>query len=380
MVYVTKMQSPMYSQMSVEDFLLNDDFQTVLNPNISNTRTVVFSETPRRLYEKVDVGALILKLQTFNSTNDELRKVPRESLYHTFYIPKHSGHGLRRIDAPNTKLMDALKSLRTIFESDFGALYHTSAFAYIKNRSTLNAVKRHQANESRWFAKFDLSNFFGSTTLDFVMQQFSMIFPFSEIVGLESGRTALRDALELAFLNGGLPQGTPISPLITNVMMIPIDFRLTKLLREFEGTKMVYTRYADDFLVSSKYNFNCRKVEQVIKDTLAEFGAPFNLNTEKTRYGSSAGRNWNLGVMLNKDNEITVGYRKKKQFQAMLTNYVLDTQHGHPWQLEDVRVLDGYRNYYKMVEGDTIDRIVKHIGDKFGADIPLLIKRDLRGA
>lgn len=380
MVYVTKMQSPMYSQMSVEDFLLNDDASLVVNPNISNTRTVVFDETPRRLWEKIDVPGLILKLEAFNTANDALRQVPRENLYHTFYIPKSSGHGLRRIDAPCDELMNALRNLKTIFENDFGVLYHTSAFAYIKNRSTLSAVKRHQANESRWFAKFDLSNFFGSTTLDFVMQQFSTIFPFSEIVVLESGRTELRKALELSFLNGGLPQGTPISPLITNVMMIPVDFRLTKQLHEFEGTKMIYTRYADDFLVSSKYDFNCGKVEQVIRDTLAEFGAPFNLNTEKTRYGSSAGRNWNLGVMLNKDNEITVGYRKKKQFQAMLTNYVLDTQHGHPWQLEDVRVLDGYRNYYKMVEGDTIDRIVKHIGNKFGADIPLLIKRDLRGA
>ena len=148
--------------------------------------------------------------------------------------------------------MEALRKLKIIFEEDFHALYHTSAFAYIKNRCTVDAVKRHQANESKWFGKFDLSNFFGNTTMDFVLQQFAMIFPFSEVMKTERGKSALRTALELAFLNGGLPQGTPISPTITNIMMIPIDFKLSNGFRNFNDQSFVYTRYADDFIVSSR--------------------------------------------------------------------------------------------------------------------------------
>ena len=283
----------------------------------------------------------------------------------------------RRIDAPKDELMLELRKLKAIFENDFKVLYHTSAFAYIKRRSTLDAVKKHQENESRWFGKYDLSNFFGSTTVDFIIKMFSMVYPFSEVVMRKEGKEELIKAIELATLDGVLPQGTPISPLITNVMMIPIDYKLSNGLRDFDRQRFVYTRYADDFLISSKYDFDVRKVEDFIVKTLAEFDAPFTIKAEKTRYGSSAGSNWNLGVMLNKDNEITVGFKKKREFQAMLASYVKDTMGGMPWDKSDVQVMEGYRNYYRMVEGETIDRIVSHIGTKFGVDIVSMIKSDL---
>ena len=59
----------------------------------------------------------------------------------------------------------------------------------------------------------------------------------------------------------------------------------------------------------------------MIVDTLARFHAPFELNTSKTRYGSAAGANWNFGIMLNKDNQMTIGRKKKKQLESMLTAY-----------------------------------------------------------
>ena len=82
--------------------------------------------------------------------------------------------------------------------------------------------------------------------------------------------------------------------------------------------------------------------------------------------------------MLNKDNNITVGYEKKRKFQAMLASYVKDRQNGNPWDLSDIRIMEGYRNYYRMVEGETIDKLVAHVGNKLGVDIVELIKEDLR--
>lgn len=378
MVYVTVMQPPMYRQMSIEELLFDCERSAVINDNTANTRTQSYENLPARFMTVCNVNRLISRLTEFNAATEHLRSQDRASLYRTFYIPKSSGHGFRRIDAPNDELMSALRTLKNILEKDFHGLYHTSAFAYIKHRCTIDAVKRHQANESKWFGKFDLSNFFGNTTMEFVMNQFSMIFPFSEVIKVPAGKAQLEKALELAFLDGGLPQGTPISPTITNIMMIPIDFVLANGFRNFNGKPFIYTRYADDFLVSCKYDFTCTDVQRFIVDTLKSFHAPFTLNPEKTRYGSSAGRNWNLGVMLNKDNQITVGAKKKRQFQAMLSSYVLDRQNGNPWSLEDIQILDGYRNYYRMVEGETIDRIVAHVGAKYNVDILKFIKEDLR--
>lgn len=379
MVYITVMQPPMYRQMTLEEFLFEVDTQpqVVINPNLTNTRTYATERVNERLLEHLDVAKLITKLTQFNEQTDELRQKNRHDLYRTFHIPKKSG-GLRKIDAPEPELMDALRRLKRIFEDDFKALYHTSAFAYVKHRSTVDAVKRHQANESKWFGKYDLSNFFGSTTINYAMKMLSMVFPFSEVVKHSVGEQELRKAIELAFLDGGLPQGTPISPLITNIMMIPVDHKLANGFRDFNNQRFVYTRYADDFLISSKYSFSFREVEKFIVDTLKEFGAPFTIKSEKTRYGSSAGSNWNLGVMLNKDNKITVGHKKKRQFQAMLASYIMDKRSGKDWDKSDVQTMEGYRNYYRMIEGDTIDKMIEHINQKFGVDVVQLIKDDLR--
>lgn len=378
MVYITVKQSPIYHQMTLEEFLFqNFQAPAIINANMTNTRTYEFERASEHFTKNLNVEALICKLVQYNQSVESLRQQERSSLYETFYIPKKSG-GLRRIDAPKPELMDALRRLKTIFEESFHVLYHTSAFAYIKKRCTVDAVKRHQANNSKWFGKLDLHDFFGSTTLDFVMSMFSMIYPFSEVVKIEQGKVELRKALELAFLNGGLPQGTPISPLITNVMMIPVDFKLANALRDFEKQKFVYTRYADDFIISSKFDFDVHKVEGLIINTLNSFKAPFSINATKTRYGSSAGRNWNLGVMLNKDNEITVGHKKKRQLQSMMYNYITDKRNGVEWNREDLMVMQGLHSYYRMVEEKTIDGIVKHINEKMGVDVLRLIKDDLR--
>lgn len=378
MVYITVKQSPMFHQMTLEELLFGKPTTTtVLNTSDSNTRTYEVAAVSEHFLRKVDVDSLIRRLVNYNESTEELRGKDRHSLYKSFCIPKKSG-GLRHINAPVPELMDALRRQKTIYEENFHALYHTSAFAYIEKRSTIDAVKRHQANESKWFGKLDLHDFFGSTTLDFVMDMFSMVFPFSEVVRVPEGEEQLRKALELAFLDGGLPQGTPISPIITNIMMIPFDFKLTKALREFDGRQFVYTRYADDFIISSKYDFDVQKVENLVVAMLAEFGAPFSINANKTRYGSSAGRNWNLGVMLNKDNQITVGYRRKRHFQSMLYNYIRDKRNGVAWPQEDIRELQGLHSYYHMVEPDVIDAIIGHINEKMRVNVIQEIKNDLR--
>lgn len=378
MIYITVRQSPIYHQMTLEEYLFQDyQRAAVINDNTTNTKTYEVDSVSERFTQNLEVDRLIGKLEQFNQSTANLREQERLSLYETFYIPKRSG-GLRQINAPKPELMDTLRRLKTIFEEDFHALYHTSAFAYVKKRSTVDAVKRHQKNESKWFGKLDLHDFFGSTSIDFVMSMFSMIFPFSEVIEVPAGREALQQALDLAFLNGGLPQGTPISPLITNIMMIPFDFKLTRMLRDFEKQKYVYTRYADDFIISSKFDFDVRAVEKLVVDTLESFGAPFTINASKTRYGSSAGRNWNLGVMLNKDNEITVGHKNKRRLQSMLHNYVTDKRNRVAWEKSDIQTMQGLISYYRMVEEENIDAIIKHLNEKMNVNIMQLIKEDLR--
>lgn len=376
MPYITVQQSPIYYQMSFDDILDGTvDLSRMIVPNVTNTRTHFREFLKPSFLERFDFDSMIAVLEKFNEQHENLFNVERKSLYETFYIPKKS-KGLREINAPVPELMNALRQLKTIFETNMFALYHTSAFAYVKGRCTVDCVKRHQQNESKWFAKLDFSDFFGSTTEEFVISMFSQIFPFSEIVKRKDGLEALKRALSLCFLNGGLPQGTPISPTITNIMMIPIDHQLCNELRKMDE-HYVYTRYADDILISSKIGFDCNRLQDYVLDVLRKFDAPFVLKKEKTRYGSSAGRNWNLGVMLNKDNEITIGHQKKKTFKAMCCNYICDKKKGVPWDLHDVQVFSGLISYYRMIEKDYINYVIEQNNKKFGVNLEALIKEDL---
>ena len=379
MPYITIFTKPQDYQISFDD-LLNGVNESLFNQKFENThdtKTVFREVTPSKLKENINVGEMIAILNSFNERHADLINTADKSvLYHSFKIPKRSG-GLRPIDAPNEELMEALRELKHIFEQTLFAKYHTSAFAYVKGRCAIDAVKRHQKNNSRWFLKLDFHNFFGSTTLDFVIKMLKMIFPFSEILKTEAGYGVLKDALSLCFLNGGLPQGTPISPTITNLMMIPVDHAIAKMARE-HSPHLCYTRYADDLLLSSDINFRWSEVQNSILQTLSQFEAPFSLNTEKTRYGSSAGRNWNLGVMLNKDNQITIGHQRKKTFKAMIFSFLGDHINGQQWNVSDVQYILGLYSYYTAVEKDCIDKIIKTYDAKFNLDTLSLIKSYLK--
>ncbi len=384
MIYVAT-PAPKYvvHRMTLEELFSGKVNFHYTNRNGTNTITyrIDKDKISRRMSERVgvDINTMIGLLQSFNRKYAELFDGDRHRLYRTFYIPKRS-HGYRKIDAPNEQLSNALIELKGILQCYDIPLYHTTAFAYIKRRSHIDSVKRHQANKSRWFGKYDLSNFFGNTTFEFVVKQLSIIYPFNMIMEDTAGRPALMKAIELGFLDGGLPQGTQLSPLLTNIVMMPIDHELNKRLHQFKKQRLVYTRYADDFLVSSEYGFDYREVESEINKVLAEFEAPYRLNAEKTRYGSSAGQNWNLGVMLNKDNQITVGSKRKRELKAAITSYVKDREHGIAWELGDLQVLQGNISYCRMVEKETINGIIKKLSDKFNVNVEACLRADIKAA
>lgn len=371
MPYVTTYQRGGYQQVSFEDLAYGSIDTTeplTYKPiKIASTHTRYVSHVNDEMLRKANIPSLIRVLSEFNDKFGYLLEDNMIEHYHTFFIPKRNG-GRRRIDAPNNELMAALRFLKIIFDENFHVLYHTNVYSYVKNRSCVDAVKCHQSNESRWFLKLDFHDFFGSTTKEFIMKQLSVIFPFSEVMKVPDGYQNLDRALSLCFLNGKLPQGTPISPMLTNIMMIPIDLEISRALSQ-ENQKHVYTRYADDICISSRYTFNHQHISDLIVGILNKWGAPFELNAEKTKYGSFSGSNWILGVMLNRNNDITIGYKNKREFRATIFNYVKDTQAGIQYSVDEVYAILGKLSYYMSVEKDWVTSIINGYNKKFSIDV-----------
>ena len=375
MIYVTTKMHRWPHQLTWDDVIADKFVYNELANDKSNctaTITRKYETLDKKLTEKIDVAAMIQWLKKFNEFHKPLFEKDRKSLYHHFKIAKTTG-GLRPIDAPCDELQDALRQLVRFLTDDCGVLYHTAAFAYIGGRDIVSCLEKHQKNNSNWFLKTDFSGFFPSTTLDFVMRMFSMIFPLSEICKDEEGYKELKKALSLGFLNGGLPQGTVLSPTITTAMMIPIDHTL---FNELAHRKIVYTRYADDIHISAEELFPWRDVVKLIEDTLKEFDAPFVLKPEKTHFGKKAGRsgNWNLGLMLNKDNNITIGWKKKNNFKGALCSFILDTKNGKLWDVSDVAHLRGQLSYYTMIEPEYFKNVIAQQNKKWGVDVKKMFK------
>lgn len=366
MYYYTIKQNRKPKQLKFEDVLFGVANIEAWTGESDNTATITrcVESIPEELQEKIDKEKLIGWLERFNNHYSELFERDRKSLYNHFRIPKHSG-GWREIDAPCDELQTALKSLVDFLQNDCGVLYHTAAFAYIKNRSILNAVRKHVNFKSNWYLKTDVSGFFPHTTLDFTMRMLSKIFPLCLIMEDPKGKEELTKAISLGFLNGGLPQGTVLSPCLTNIIMIPIDH---KLFGTFAKRAMVYTRYADDMHISAKENFPYKKMVEVIEAVFREFGAPYQIKPEKTHYGNVGGQNWLLGLMSNNEYRITVGWRKKQYFKAALCNFILDTKNNKPWDLDEVRHLRGQLSYYRMIEKDYFNKIIEHANCKWHVD------------
>lgn len=287
--------------------------------------------------------------------------------YTVFQIPKRTG-GLRTIHAPEPDFKEALAKCKAALEQ-IKCLPHDAAFAYIKDRSTIDALKRHQRNQSKWYLKLDIKDFFPNCTPEFIYNQLRQLFPFYYMDNFE--QRLLREVITICCLDNGLPQGTPMSPILTNLIMVPFDYQITQLLKRYNGNHYVYTRYADDILISSKSDFDWQTIVNEIKNILQP---QFTIKDEKTRYGNTAGRNWNLGLMVNKDNQITLGHKKKKLLHAMLNNFLRDASLTRFWSKEDTYTLQGQLGYLYHIEPDYYHEMLNRYESKYHLNFKQTVK------
>lgn len=373
MPYITTLKEAKGKEISLDQILFGEVDVTKQRKQRAYPGTVTrhYDSLPNEAQSEEDVRRLIHKLNALSFISCPL---PQDmfTLYRVFEIPKRSG-GMRTISAPRPSLYNNQVELRTFFETECTALYHTTAFAYCKGRSIKHCMKRHQANKSRWFLKLDFEDFFGSTNKEFVIKQLSKIYPFSEVLKKSDGKKLLNKALDICFLNDGLPQGTPISPMITNLIMIPFDHEINKILH---SKGFVYTRYADDIQISHTNKFNPEEIISIINTHIHKIGYPYSIKKEKTRFGSNSGRNWNLGLMLNKDNQITIGHKRHKTLKAKLHGFAMDSKHGKRWTRQQIEQLAGEIAYFKSIEPATAKHIIEHLNSKLNVNVELLLKND----
>ena len=340
---------------------------------------ITYTEEPlirTKTYKVDEVQTDIISEDRFRLAMEHIMQVIKDiqpvEHYKEFKIPKKT-HGFRTINAPDDILKPKMAKVAKILSDELQILAHDSAWAYVKGRDVITAMKEHQKNNSRWFLKLDLKDFFSSCSVDFIVQQLEKIYPFAVYPS-----TMPRVIANFATLNGGLPQGTPLSPMLTNLIMVEIDYKINRLIYDLTQEaglfkqSYVYTRYADDIIISAKNDFKYDIIIEAIDNLLED--TPLTINREKVRYGSSSGRNWNLGIMYNKDNELTIGYREKQKLKVTIYNYI----HDGLWPLEDLRWLLGKLNWLHNVQPDYFEGLMNYYKNKYNVDVIKNIISDIK--
>jgi RNA-directed DNA polymerase len=158
-------------------------------------------------------------------------------------IPKPDG-GVRKLGIPCALDRFIQQALLQVLQPYWDQTFSDSSFGFRPGRSAHQAVKAAQgfiAEGHRWVADLDLEKFFDRVNHDILMGRIAkrvrdlrvlrLIRAFLNAGVMENGLVSPTDE--------GTPQGGPLSPWLSNVMLDDLD-------RELERRGLKFARYADD--------------------------------------------------------------------------------------------------------------------------------------
>jgi RNA-directed DNA polymerase len=239
---------------------------------------------------------------------------PIATRYTTFEIPKKHG-GTRTIKAPDEKLKLLQQKLSSLLQDCLDEMEANRnrkkqvAHGFKRKCSILTNAKRHR--NRRWVFNLDLKDFFPSMHFGRVRGLF-----------LKDKNFLLENEVatvlaQIACDGSALPQGSPCSPVISNLVARILDMHLVRLASK---NGCIYTRYADDLTFSTNQKEFPREIAYQI-DTDTSTWVPgnkllevihhsdFEINEKKTRMQFRDSRQDVTGLIVNKKVNVPCEYR-----------------------------------------------------------------------
>lgn len=253
-----------------------------------------------------------------------LYKTPKANLYKKFEIPKRHG-GKREILAPEPSLKLLQHRLSKLLQNCMSEI--NAAHGHVedeKHQGVAHGFKRHHTIMTngrahvarRYVFNVDLHDFFGSINFGRIRgflikdKNFKLHVDVATVIA------------QIACHDNKLPQGSPCSPVISNLIGHTLDIPLVRLAERSGAT---YTRYADDLTFSTnKPNFPSRiailtnphtwKPGRELTRIVAKSG--FSFNPEKTRMQYKDSRQEVTGLTVNRKVNTPTTYRYKVRAMA----------------------------------------------------------------
>ena len=265
-------------------------------------------------------------------------------------IPKAGGSGMRQLGIPTVLdrlIQQALHQvLQAVFDQDFSESSHGFRPGHSAHQAVLKAQEYAQSGR-RWAVDLDLERFFDRVNHDILMSRLARKIADKRVLGL------IRRYLEAGTMVGGVvspsvegtPQGGPLSPLLSNVLLDDLD-------KELEQRGHAFIRYADDCNIYVRSKRAGERVMASITRYLEE-RLKLTVNAEK----SAVDRPWNrkfLGYSMtsNKQPRLKVASESIARLRAKLRELF---RQGRGRNLSAFieslgPVLRGWVNYFKLSE------------------------------
>jgi RNA-directed DNA polymerase len=265
-------------------------------------------------------------------------------------IPKPGGKGTRMLGIPT--VLDRLiqQAFLQVLQPIFDPTFSEGSFGFRPGRSAHGAVIRareHMAAGHRWVVDLDLEKFFDRVNHDVLMARVARRVRDKRVLLM------IRRYLQAGMMEGGLvsprregtPQGGPLSPLLSNVLLDELD-------REMERRGHRFVRYADDSNVYVRSKAAGERVMASLERFLRE-----RLRLRVNRDKSAVARPWErkfLGysVTVHREPRLRVAAESVQRLKAKLRPIL---RRGRGRNLAGVAeelgpVLRGWVAYFRMVE------------------------------
>ena len=227
-------------------------------------------------------------------------------------IEKPDG-GVRLLGIPTLKDRVIQQAIAQVLTPIFDPNFSDNSFGFRPGRNGQQAVKQVQSiiKEGRRFAvDVDLSKFFDRVNHDLLMSLLSRKVKDKRLLKLIGRylRAGIMDDQQFVESREGVPQGGPLSPLLANIMLDPLDKELEK-----RGHK--FARYADDFTILVKSQRAGERVLRSISRYLQD-RLKLVVNTTKSHVSKTAQSQF-LGFTF-RYGRIQVHPKKLEQFKQRL--------------------------------------------------------------